>query len=52
MKKNVRTPLKLSKQTIANLTPMQLQAADGGAINLSTPCRFTVSCKCDSFDCG
>jgi hypothetical protein len=52
MKKIIRTPLKLSKQTIVNLTPRQLEAADGGAINLSNPCRFTNSCKCDSFDCG
>jgi hypothetical protein len=52
MKKNVRTLLKLSKQTIVNLTPSQLQAADGGAINLSNPCRITNTCKCDSFVCG
>jgi hypothetical protein len=51
-KQTTRTTLKLSKQTISNLTPMQLEAAGGGAINLSTPCRYTNSCKCDSFDCS
>jgi hypothetical protein len=51
-KQTTRATLKLSKQTISNLTPMQLEAAGGGAINLSNPCRFTNSCKCDSFDCS